>query len=341
MPGSFRNAIVIDPRINIGICLDARMVDAAIVLAASIKAHARAERPVRLFALTDFVSPELAELAVAMAAPNFELVPLPCTNVHGAFPIRDHITAGTYLRFLLPELLPDVAKVLYLDVDIVVHHNLEALFDTPLEGCAMAAMPDWPMLVGTLTWPTFFIPHHGEKLRFQAYIAKKLGRVGGDTPYFNCGVMLFDLDLWRKDDIAARTVKYLTDHPDLFYMDQDALNVMIDGHYVRLDQRWNSFANCSFPAYVNVLVRFTAAGRRWEAIRTTWRNDPWIIHYAGANKPWTPRDAKTPCDAIWWRYAALSPMWPRILSAYRAKETTAEARRSKIPSSLLQKPLGA
>ena len=321
--------------INVAICLDARMLDAAIVLAASIKAHARPQRPVRLYALTDFQTADLDDLARGMNDASFELVPLACTNVHGHFPIRDHITAGTYLRFLLPELLPDVDKIIYLDVDVVVHRDLEALYDTSLDGTALAAMPDWPMLAGSLTWPTFFIPFKGEKLRFAAYVRKVLGlECDGTTNYFNCGVMIFDLAYWRAHDVAGRTVAYLTAHPELYYMDQDALNYIVGARYVRLDQRWNAFANCSFPAIVNVLVRFTKAGRRWEALRTVWRRDPWVIHYAGANKPWTPGDARTPRDAIWWHYAALSPMRERILANYAAKETEKQRRRSKVPDAV-------
>lgn len=335
MQGGRERRALDDNRINVAICLDARMLDAAIVLAASIKAHARAARPVRVYALTDFTSPDLAEVAAKMNDQTFELIPTPCTNVHGHFPIRDHITAGTYLRFLLPELLPDVDRIIYLDVDIVVHRDLEALYDTPLEGHPLAAMPDWPMLVGTLTWPTFFIPYGQEKLRFAAYVKKVLGlECEGTTNYFNCGVMVFDLAYWRAHDIAGRTVAYLTAHPELYYMDQDALNYICGGKYARLDQRYNSFANCSFPAIVNVLVRFTRAGRRWEALRTVWRRDPWVIHYAGANKPWTPGDARTPRDALWWHYAAMSPMRDRILATYAAKETAQQRRRSKVPAAL-------
>ena len=65
------------------------MLDAACVMVASVKAHASAARPVRVFALTDFEAPELAALAAAMNDPTFELVPLAVTNVHGHFPIRD------------------------------------------------------------------------------------------------------------------------------------------------------------------------------------------------------------------------------------------------------------
>ena len=321
-----------DPTINVAICLDRRMLVAAFVLLASIKAHAEPGRPVRVFALTDFEAADLETLAAAMAGPAFELVPLACANVHGHFPIRDHITAGTYLRFLLPDLLPQIDKIIYIDVDTVVHRPLDALFDVELDGMALAAMPDWPMLVGSQTWPTFFIPHAGTRLRFAAYVERALGfPCAGTTNYFNCGVMVFDLALWRAQDVAGRAIGYLTDHPGVYYMDQDALNVLMGGRYVRLDARWNAFANCCFPAYVNLLVRLTRAGRQWEALRALWRRDAWIVHYAGANKPWAPHEPKTPRDALWWHYAARSPMFARIVAAYRTAETPRQRRSSKIP----------
>ena len=320
-------------RINVAICLDVRMLDAACVMVASVKSHASAARPVRVYALTDFAAPELADLAAEMNDASFELVPLAVTNVHGHFPIRDHISAATYLRFLLPELLPDVDRIAYIDVDVVVNRPLDSLYDTPLEGLALAAVPDYPMLVGSRTWPTFFIPTGGSRLRFHAYVEQVLGIPCGldATSYFNCGVMLFDLAHWRRHDVAGRAIRFLTDNPGVYYMDQDALNVLMGGRYVRLDARWNAFANCCFPAYVNVLVRATAAGRRWEAVRTIWRREAWIVHYAGANKPWAPHEPRTPRDALWWRYAALSPAYARIAAAYRAKETPEQRRRSKIP----------
>ena len=324
-----------DRTIYVGICLDERMLSAAFVLLASIKAHARPERPVKVFAVTSFSSKDLPDLAAMMASEAFELVPIAATTLPPTLPIRDYITAGTYLRFLLPTLLPDVAKILYLDVDTVVHHDLAPLFDVDLGGCALAGMPDHSMLLGSRTWPTFFIPFDGKRYRFPVYADTILGLPCPTwLEYFNCGVLVLDLDHWREHKVAERTVTYLADNPKLFLMDQDALNYVVHGHYVHLDPRWNAFASCAFPAYVNVMVRVTRVGRAWERLRGIWRNDPWIIHYAGANKPWAPRDPKTAKDGLWWDYAMLSPFKARIVAEVRAKETKAPDRRSKIPTAL-------
>ena len=121
-------------------------------------------------------------------------------------------------------------------------------------------------------------------------------------------------------------------------MDQDALNWIMGGRYIRLDARWNSLRQLLVRGLSSTFWCAIDAGRPTlggDCARSGAR-DPWIVHYAGANKPWSPAEPKTPRDALWWRYAALSPMKTRIISSYRAKETKAQERRSKIPRALLE-----
>lgn len=317
------------------ICLDERMLYAAFVLLASIKDHATRDRPVTVHVVTTFESRELHDLAAAMDCGSFAIEAITVEDAYGNLPMRDHITRGTYLRFLLPDLLSDLDKVIYLDADTVVHHDLAPLFDVDLAGRALAAMPDYSMLWGSRTWPTFFIPYEGTDYRFAAYAEAIL-----DLPcpkrdeYFNCGVLLVDLEVWRRNKIAQRTLEYLVGRPGLYLMDQDALNHVVNGAYVALDPRWNAFASCAFPAFINAIVRFTRAGRDWEGLRGLWRKDPWIVHYAGANKPWIPHEPKTYKDNIWWRYAARSPMAARVFTDVRAREVGIGKHRSKIPRDL-------
>ena len=327
--------------IDVGICLDRHVTDAAMVLLASIKAHARVERPVRVFLIGETEAADFAGLARSMNDAEFTLVPLHYANPLEHLPVRDYLTAALYLRLRLPALLPQVDRILYLDVDTVVHRDLEALFDIDLGTKALAAVPDWPMLVGSETWPSFAIPYEGRRLRFAAYAREALG-FGADaaTPYFNSGVLLMDLATWRRDDIAGLTLALLAKKPGFYYPDQDALNAFFQGEIVALDARWNAQVICT-RAQGPSPWDWTRAGRRWRSIRKLWRADPWIVHYAGPNKPWVPGQAKTPRDDLWWRYAALSPMRSSILSTYQAGETRAQRRRSKVPRALLPSLKGA
>ncbi len=55
---------------------------------------------------------------------------------------NEHISAETFYRFLIPELLPFYDKVLYLDSDIVVLGDVAELFDVDLKDNILAATRD-------------------------------------------------------------------------------------------------------------------------------------------------------------------------------------------------------
>ena len=47
-----------------------------------------------------------------------------------------------YARLLLPSMLPDLDKVIYLDCDLVVNQDLKSLWDFDLNNVAVAMVPD-------------------------------------------------------------------------------------------------------------------------------------------------------------------------------------------------------
>ena len=56
-----------------------------------------------------------------------------------------HVTLPTYFRFKLPELLPALDKVLFLDCDIIVKTSLKELFSVSLDNSAVAMVLDADM----------------------------------------------------------------------------------------------------------------------------------------------------------------------------------------------------
>jgi lipopolysaccharide biosynthesis glycosyltransferase len=84
---------------------------------------------------------------------------------------------------------------------------------------------------------------------------------------------LIDLKRWREQQIAQRAVRYLEEHPQTPFADQDALNFACDGLWTKLDPRWNFH------------------DRHWEVniagIEPSQR--PGIVHFATPLKPWLRR----------------------------------------------------
>lgn len=179
-----------------------------------------------------------------------------------ALPSMGRLGRATWLRLLLPELLPEVDRVLYLDADTLVVDSLDPLWRTELGGMPFAA-------VANVVEPAL----HGH--------VAELG-INDPANVFNGGVLLMDLDVWRAAGAVERIVRYAsTSGVPLLWADQSALNAVFAGEWVHLHPRWN--AQNSFWTW-----------RPWaeevfgtEAIRTA-TDHPAIVHFEGPilAKPW-------------------------------------------------------
>lgn len=312
------------PVIEAAICLDRNLLLPAAVLIRSIREHMDPEHRLRLHVLTTFDVADLHAL-VDEDHDGFKMAAAQVADPFGRFPRNDYISQGTYLRFLLPDHLPSVPRLIYLDVDMIVRRDLAALFAMDLEGLGLAAASDASLLEGSAFWDRFEVDYDGRVTSFAEYIetAVALPNTGGDD-YLNAGLLVIDLDNWRHHDIAARTLAFLAERPGLRFMDQDALSYVMQGRFVRLDTRWNAMANCAGAPDRRLKTRLSSAGRRWERVRTAWRTDPWIIHYAGANKPWNAQAPVAHGD-IWWSYARRSKAWPYLEKEHRRYRAMCDA----------------
>ena len=74
--------------------------------------------------------------------PSFSLLQASAEPLMG-FPVNGHVTIASYFRLLLPELLPSSSdRVLFIDADTIITSSLDELWQTPLHGKALAAVPE-------------------------------------------------------------------------------------------------------------------------------------------------------------------------------------------------------
>jgi lipopolysaccharide biosynthesis glycosyltransferase len=181
------------------------------------------------------------------------------------FPVFGHISIATYFRLLLPSILPPLLeRVLFIDSDIVVNGSLRELWDTRMDGHAMAASTD-------------------RNLDMQR---RRLG-LAPDSPYFNAGMMLIDMNQWRRENVLERGLKYAQNNADkLNNWDQDVLNHLFEKRVLLVHQRWNAMSHLwgLDPAWLEARGGLTEEEQ--EAV-----DDPAIIHFAGGGfaKPWSHR----------------------------------------------------
>jgi lipopolysaccharide biosynthesis glycosyltransferase len=198
-----------------------------------------------------------------------------------ALPTVKHLGRATYLRLFLPDLI-DVDRVIYLDADIQVRHDLGQLWATDLVGRCAAAVQDpfyaFVSVRGALpTWAELGLPAR--------------------QPYFNAGVMVMDLLAWRDRDLSRQMVAYLDRHRDrLMFADQDAANAVVGGDVALLDARWNAISHWFEYAQWPTSHCKTALGPARERVVA----DPWVVHYAGVSKPWQV-NCRHPLQGSWVR----------------------------------------
>lgn len=97
-------------------------------------------------------------------------------------PTMKYWSIDMYYRIIIPIIMPDYEKVLYLDSDIVIKDDISRLFDINFEGNKLLAIPDSFNLVSCLK----------ESEERNEYIKNCLSLSNSDM-YFNSGVLLFNI----------------------------------------------------------------------------------------------------------------------------------------------------
>lgn len=268
------------------------MVSTALV---SVLEHASRDRAYDLFVLHQDVSPEnqraVEELVARYPQARLRFIDVSgLVESHSLTTNNPHISAETYYRFLIQDLLP-YDKALYLDSDLVVRADVAELFDQDVDGKLLGAVLDTDFL-GNLNHKD------GERLAYNR------GVLGMKDPYgyFQAGVLVMNLAEMRQF-MSLEEWLQVASNPDYIYNDQDALNACCEGRVAYLDQRWNVMND--FANRVEGVFSFAPA-EVYEGYLQA-RRDPWVVHYAGPEKPWNSPS----CDLAryYWEAARVTPQY--------------------------------
>ena len=183
-----------------------------------------AGRPHRVFVLHDGYEAELVARVEQAAGEHVQLDWLDARSAaleRAILPPR--LPMSTLYRLQLPELLPpEVERVIYLDADTVVRAPLDELWNVDLGASLLGAVRDpvlgWVGAPNTVDWRRFGLPP--------------------DLPYFNAGVLVVPLAAWREQQLGEHLVELVTTHR-FRDADQGALNVAVEGRWLRLAPTWN------------------------------------------------------------------------------------------------------
>lgn len=128
---------------------------------------------------------------------------------------KTHLSIVTYYRLLIANMLPNIDKIIYLDCDVEVKTSLKELYNTDIKDCYFAGADD----VSNTS--------HCERLNLSVYC--------------NAGVLLLNLDMWRKTNFTEKVFDCIKEYRDeIMLHDQDVLNMYCKNFIKTIDKKWNA-----------------------------------------------------------------------------------------------------
>ena len=182
---------------------------------------------------------------------------------------RSSFPLNVYARLLMPHFLPgDLKKVIYMDVDMIACKDISDLWNINLLDYPIAAVRDRSDRIGN-EW--------GGIANY-----KELG-LDPNIPYYNAGLFLVNLEIWRKESIPEKIISCIaTNLKHAGFPDQYGLNVILSGRILQIDFRWNCYSISD-------------------------EKEPWIIHFIG-NKPiYKSYDGNKEYAKEFFKYLRMSP----------------------------------
>lgn len=182
--------------------------------------------------------------------------------------LRDYYTESIFYRIFIASLYPEYHKAIYLDCDIVVIDDISKMYNINLNGNIFGVITD-----DVINTNPQFVTYAKEA-------------VGVDN-YFNSGVLLMDLDEYRKAKIQERFVYLLVKYNfETAAPDQDYLNVLCQGKVMFLEKGWDRMPIGEYDGELH------------------------LIHYNNFKKPWYYDDVMY--GEYFWEYAQKTNFYNEI-----------------------------
>ena len=173
-----------------------------------------------------------------------------------------------YFQDLLPE---TVDKVLLLEADQIITGDITELYETDITDYYIAAADD-----------------------LQSSLYKKKIGMKPESPYVNCGVILYNLKKWREDNITEKITNVLNSGRHmLFYDVQDVINFTLEGNIKILPPKYNCTTAIFLFNYKNMMLYRRPSTYCDEKDFEEGKNKPVIVHFTKNQiiqpRPWVKK----------------------------------------------------
>lgn len=196
------------------------------------------------------------------------------------------IALTSYARLFIADLLPvDINKVLYLDCDIVVNGSLKELFNYIFKE------DEW--IAGVLDT----LPDTSPKI--------DIG-IKPNSPYINAGVLLINLETWRRNKVSENCIHFLLKHNgNVHHHDQGIINAVCDEKKKIISPKYN-MTSTYFSHPYSLLSKTNEPFYSEEEYDNSIKS-PIILHFTEGfyNRPWIS-NSKHPYKSLYFKYRSLT-----------------------------------
>lgn len=212
---------------------------------------------------------------------------------------------SAYLRLFMPRLLPgEYKRVLWLDGDTLVVNDLSELLKEDIDQYACAAVIDSTKSFKLL---------HGFKKK---------------DPYFNSGVLLMNMEYWRKNRVCEKFLAEINRRKGYSIdPDQSYINCLLKGHIKILNPQYNVMhrwylAAEDYDKYLRAVGYHACEIYNKDILENAIINAR-IYHYAGTNdfRPWF-KECRHPAGKVWIEYLRKTPWKDYVLKEAGYQEET-------------------
>lgn len=194
-----------------------------------------------------------------------------------------HITSPTYYRLLLPNMLPDTDKCIYIDGDTIVNGDIAQLWKEAIGDNLVAGVKAFDFYKNDIN------------------VRKTLEYVDNEIfVYVNAGVLVFNLKEMRAANSSEAFMKLLPNQYPC--QDQDIINIGCKGRIKTISMCYNTMTKYAMAPLAQIGKWVT------EEEYETSKTNPVIIHFADRVKPWS--DLSVPWAEKWFEYCLSPSVWP-------------------------------
>ncbi|KAL6293303.1 hypothetical protein ACE6H2_001445 [Prunus campanulata] len=273
--------------IHVAMTLDANYIRGTMAAVFSLLQHSTCPENLYFHFLSAHIAPEFfSSIKSTFPYLNFKTYAFDSNRVRGKISksIRQALDQPmNYARIYLANILPpDMGRVIYLDSDLVVVDDIAKLWSVDMEDKVVAA-PEYCQANFTQYFTDTFWSDPDLSKTFQ----------GRNPCYFNTGVMVVDVDKWRKGGYTQKVEEWMTLQKRKRLYNLGSLPpflLVLAGNIKAVDHRWNQHG---------------LGGDNFEGKCRSLHPGPIsLLHWSGKGKPWLRLDSRKPCtvDHLWAPY---------------------------------------